>query len=106
MTLTRLEVPTTWPTMDAYDATQDYVLNNPKKVDARDQSLWQEVNCPREIEFLLQLRNQPHFGQAKTEGTPFTTDDMKSKFNWNATTKEAELVLKGEYDDAELSEIS
>ena len=31
---------------------------------------------------------------------------MKSKFIWNATTKEAELVLNGDYDDAELSEIS
>ena len=53
MALTHLEVPTTWPTMDAYDEAQDYVLDDPKKVDARDSSLWQEVNCPREIKFLL-----------------------------------------------------
>jgi len=31
---------------------------------------------------------------------------MKSKFNWNATTKEADLVLNGGYDDVEISEIS
>ena len=55
MALTHLEVPTTWPTMDAYDEAQDYVLDDPKKVDARDSSLWREVNCPREIKFLLRL---------------------------------------------------
>ena len=30
---------------------------------------------------------------------------MKRKFNWSASTQEAELVLKGEYNDDELSEI-
>jgi len=92
--------------LEAYDDAQDYILEDPKKVDARDPSKWQEVNCPREIEFLLRLRNQRHFGQAETEGTPFTTEHMKSKFNWNATTNEAELVLKGDFDDVDLSEIS
>ena len=106
MILNRLEVPQTWPTMDVYDESQEYELEDPKKVDIDNRSLWWEVNCPREIEFLLALRNQRHFGQAETEGTSFTTEDMKSKLNWDATTKEAELVLEGEYEDAELSEIS
>ena len=28
---------------------------------------------------------------------------MKHKFNWNATTSETELVLKGEYNDEDIS---
>jgi hypothetical protein len=50
----------------------------------------------QEIEFLLRLRNQRHFGQAETDGTPFTVESIKHKFNWSASTNEAELVLKGE----------
>jgi hypothetical protein len=55
---------------------------------------------------LIRLRNQRHFGQAETDGTPFTTEAMKHKFNWNASTEEAELVLEGEYNDDDISEIS
>jgi hypothetical protein len=64
------------------------------------------VNCPKEIEFLLQLRNQRHFGQAESDGTPFTGESMKHKFNWSASTNEAELVLKGEYNDEDISDIT
>jgi hypothetical protein len=31
---------------------------------------------------------------------------MKHKFNWNASTNEVELVLEGEYEDKEISEIT
>ena len=36
------------------------------------------------------------FWSSETEGIPFTTYGMKSKLNWNATTKESELVLEGD----------
>jgi hypothetical protein len=31
---------------------------------------------------------------------------MKHKFNWSASTSEAELVLQGEYNDEEISDIT
>ena len=71
--ITRLLVPALWPTSTTYDATVEYNLEDPKKV--KDESAWREVNCPKEIEFLLRLRNQRHFGQA--EGNTFTTPIMK-----------------------------
>ena len=77
--ITRLLVPASWPTLSSYDDTVDYELEDPKKI--KDESAWREVNCPKEIEFLLRLQNQRHFGQA--EGTPFTTPTMKKRFNWS-----------------------
>ena len=99
----RLEIPKSWPDMHNYDETIDHDLPDPKSVNPKDPSLWKVVNCPKEIEFYLRLRNQRHFGQA--EGTPFTTPSMKQKFNWSASTNEAELVLEGNYKDDELTEI-
>jgi hypothetical protein len=104
--ISRIQVPTSWPSAEDYDDDIDYILEDPKKVNKQnDPSLWKEVNSPKEIEFLLRLRNQRHFGQAETDGTPFTTEEMKHKFNWNASTEEAELVLEGESTDNEISEI-
>ena len=79
----------------------EYDLEDPKKV--KDESAWREVNCPKEIEFLLRLRNQRHFGQAK--GTLFTMSTMKKRFNWSTLTVKAEMVLEGEYSEPELDEI-
>jgi hypothetical protein len=104
--ISRVQVPCSWPTMEDYNEDYDYSLEDPKGIDQKDNSKWKEVNCPKEIEFLLRLRNQRHFGQAETDGTPFTTEDMKHKFNWSASTNEAELVLKGEFDGDEVSEIA
>ena len=53
----------------------------------------------------MRLRNQRHFCQAKTDGTTFTSESMKKKFDWQETTKEAEAVLNGNYVDADLSEV-
>ena len=58
----RLEVPFSWPTMQNYDDTIEYNLEDPKTIDPRNFSQWREVNCPKEIEFYLRLRNQCHFG--------------------------------------------
>ena len=99
----RLEVPASWPNMEDYDESIDYNLTDPKALNPTDSSQWKKVICPEEIEFYLRLRNRRHFGQA--EGTPFITLAMKKKFNWSATTNEAELVLDGEYTDEELTDI-
>ena len=99
--ITRLLVPASWPTSATYDATVKYNLEDPKNV--KDKLVWREVNCPKEIEFFLRLKNQHHFGQAK--GTLFTTSTMKKRFNWSVSTVKAEMVLKGEYSDPELDEI-
>jgi hypothetical protein len=70
--ISRLQVPVPWPTAAEYDDEEDYDLEDPKSTNQKDPSKWKEVNCPKEIEFLLRLRNQLHFGQAETDGTPFT----------------------------------
>jgi hypothetical protein len=104
--ISRLQVPVPWPTAADYDDEEDYDLEDPKSTNQKDPSKWKEVNCPKEIEFLLRLRNQRHFGHAETDGTPFTGETMKRKFNWSASTNEAELVLKGEYNEEEISDIT
>jgi len=104
--ITRLQVPVSWPTCEEYNESIEYELEDPKTISQTDNNMWKEVNCPKEIEFLIRLRNQRHFGQAETDGTPFTTTAMKHKFNWNASTEEAELVLEGDYTDNDISDIS
>jgi hypothetical protein len=85
--------------MEEYDDNRQYEFEDPKKT-----SNWRDINCPKEIEFSLRLRNQRHFGQAESEGTPLTTPRMKQKFNWSTSTCEAELVLEGEHTDEELTD--
>jgi hypothetical protein len=60
--ISSLQVPVSWPTAADYEDTEDYDLKDPKSTNQKDPSKWREVNCPKEIEFLLQLRNQRHFG--------------------------------------------
>jgi hypothetical protein len=104
--ISQLQVPQSWPTLQDYNENEDYILEDPKLVNQGNSNQWREVNCPKEIEFLLILRNQRHFGQAETDNTPFTTENMKHKFNWKASTNEAELVLEGEYEDETISEVT
>ena len=68
--------------------------------------LWSTVTVPVEIDFYLLKRNQLHFGQSEHKNTPFITETMKRKFNWKASTKEAEDVLKGEYEDDKNKELN
>ena len=63
------------------------------------------IKVPTEIEFYLRLQNQRQFGQAESDCTPFTTNRLKAKFNWSASTEEAELVLSGDYSDDELTNV-
>jgi hypothetical protein len=104
--ISRLQVPASWPTVNEFDEDTEYILEDPKMVDKEEANEWREAKCPKEIEFLLRLQNQQHFGQAETDGTPFMTKEMEHKFNWNASTNEAELVLEGKYEDEETSEIT
>ena len=101
--INRLEVLSFWPIMSEYDESIDYNLIDPKSLDPKDKSLWKEVNCPKEIEFYLRLCNQRQFGQARE--TAFCSSLMSRKFNWSATTETAGLVLKGTYEDEELTDI-
>ena len=61
---------------------------------------------PEEIEFFLLKQNQMHFGQSEHEGTPFITDSMKKKFDWNTSTEETDKVLQGIYNDSKEEEFT
>ena len=92
--------------MAEYKEDNEFKQIDPKKVDKDDESLWRIITVPAEIEFFLLKRNQLHFGQPEHEGTPFTTEPMKKKFDWSTSTKEAEEVLNGSYDTAEDEELT
>jgi hypothetical protein len=49
-------------------------------------------------------RNHRHFGQA--QGTPFTNAPLADLINWQADTETAELILKGEYTNDELDDVT
>ena len=98
--LSRLEVPASWPNSTTFDEDTSTLE------DLKQATTWRTVVAPKDIEFLLKSRNRRHFGQAETKGTPMTTPRMKRQFNWSATTKAAELVLEGDYEDDELDSIS
>ena len=91
-----------WPTFDNYSSDAPLNLQDPKTV--RNPDDWREIKCPAEIELMLKLHNQKHFGQA--EGTPFTTEPLRSHFNWSASTHQAELVLQGNYTNRDITHIS
>ena len=98
-----MEVPISWPT-DKKNYEERQQLVDPKKV--TDKEGWKSIHCPKEIEFILTLRNRQHFGQAETENTPFTRPIMKTRFDWAASTRESELVLAGDYDEEDLDQMN
>jgi hypothetical protein len=53
--ISRLQVPVSWPTAADYDKEEYFELEDPKSTNKKDPSKWREVNCPKEIEFLLRL---------------------------------------------------
>ena len=86
---------------------EDVPLEDPKELYKdtncrKDPTAWAEIKSPSEILYYTKMRNQQHFGQAETEGTPFTQELLKTKFNWNGLTNDAELVLEGSYTDDDL----
>ena len=95
-----IKVPTNWPTSKSPNLTSTQ-LSDPKL--AKD---WREVKCPQEIEFLIKLRNQRHFGQAEHDKTPFTQEPLRSRLNWSASTGTADLILEGNYSPNDIDDIS
>ena len=52
------------------------------------------ITAPEEIEFFLLKQNQLHFGQSEHEATPFTTETMQQKFDWNTSTEVTKICRK------------
>ena len=93
-----IQVPTSWPTSETDPQDE---LENPKEA-----SDWKQVTVPTEIQFLIQLRNRLHFGQASTDKTPFTQPPLSSQLNWSASTGTADLILEGNYTNGDLDTIT
>ena len=98
----RIQVPVSWPKFDNFSSDTPLDLQDPKTVTKPDD--WREIKCPAEIELMLKLHNQKHFGQA--EGTPFTREPLRSHFNWSSSTHQAEMVLHGNYSNRDIDHIS
>jgi hypothetical protein len=96
--LSNIEIPDTWPSPDA---TGDWC--DAKTHDKNKQS-FRNLTIPSEIEYYLMERNRRHFGQA--QGTPFTQGILAELINWPANTETAELILRGDYHNEELDNIS
>jgi hypothetical protein len=69
------------------------MLPDPKQ----DITKWKIVDVLEEIVYCLLLQNWLHFRQA--HGTPLT------KINWMALMETAELILHGEFDSSDLSDL-
>ena len=94
---TSIEVPTSWPPAFS-DPELLHSLPDPKQA-----TEWKTVDLPDEIVYYLLTRNRLHFGQA--HGTPLTTPAFTQQIDWAASTETAELILHGEFDATELSDI-
>ena len=81
--INRIQIPKSWKTMQESEIDNEFEWEDPKKVDKKDESLWRVITVPEEIEFFLLKRNQLYFGQLEHEATPFTTETMQQKFDWN-----------------------
>ena len=101
-------MPMTQNTIEKYEADDEFQLIDPKKVDKDNESFWRIITVPAEIELFPLKWIKFHFRQSEQESTPFTTEPMKQKFDQNASTDEAQEVLKGNYNsdrDVNLDEI-
>ena len=97
-----------WNTMEKYEEDNEFQWIDPNKVDKDNESLWRVTTVPAQMEFFLLKQNQLYFGQSEHESTPFITESMIQKFDWNSSTEEAEEVLRGTYNndgDAKLTKI-
>ena len=98
----RIRIPKSWPS--PHLITPQTVLQDPKTIDPLNSTEWIEITTPKDVEHYLMIRNRRHFGQA--EGTPFTAPKFKTRFDWKASSQEAELVLDGQYDTQEIEDIA
>jgi hypothetical protein len=99
---TTVDIPTSWPPPQRLDDPRDFFADS-KQWDKADQP-FRTLDLPKEIAMYLKARNQRHFGQA--QGTPFTVAPLAKLISWEADTDTAELILKGEYTNAELDDIT
>jgi hypothetical protein len=93
---TSIEVPVSWP--EPHTEHTSNALPDPKKA-----TEWKTVDLPEEIVYYLLTRNRLHFGQA--QGTPCTTPSFTRSINWQASTDTSELILHGDFNDDELSDL-
>ena len=97
-----IKIPSSWTTRDKDDTTP---LEDPKKLYARTPNRkdisndpnWITITTPSEILEYCRMRNQQHFGQAYTEGNPFTKEPLSTQLSWNGQSREAQMVLQGDY---------
>jgi hypothetical protein len=59
---------------------------------------WKVIDIPSEVLINLQIRNQPHFGQAHE--TPFTIPPFTRDFGYCGDTPSAHDLLHGKYDSS------
>jgi hypothetical protein len=100
--LTTVDIPTSWPPSSRLDDPTKF-LTDSKQWD-QDDKPFKTLDLPDEIAMYLKARNQRHFGQA--QGTPFTVAPLAELITWEADTTTAELILKGEYTNDELDDIT
>jgi hypothetical protein len=93
---TSIQVPEPWP--DPHSEYTSTALPNPKTA-----TEWKTIDLPDEIVYYLLTRNRLHFGQA--QGTPCTTPSFTRTIDWQASTDTSELILHGNFDDTELSDL-
>jgi hypothetical protein len=100
--LSNVDVPDSWPSPQTL-SDPDTILDDAKQWD-KDNKAFKTITIPEEIELYLMARNQRHFGQA--EGTPFTVAPLAELLSWEGDTEAADLILRGEYTNAELDDIT
>jgi hypothetical protein len=94
---TSIEVPSSWPAAHTDPSLLD-ALPDPKKATS-----WRTIDLPDEIVYYLLTRNHLHFGLA--QGTPLTQPQFTHQLHWAASTETAELVLEGNFESSELSDL-
>ena len=110
----RVTIPSSWiPATESMDKEEpnDKTRNenttsksntSSSQTQSEDDIIWTKMNDPKEVGFLLRLRNRRHLGQSEHEKSPFTQEPLKTKFNWSTTTVVAENLFHGDYSDEEL----
>lgn len=73
----------------------------PPDSDPKTCTEWQIIDIPSEVLEHLQTRNRRHFGQARN--TPFTQPPLSDDFGYCADTIEAQALLEGLYDVAQVN---
>jgi hypothetical protein len=100
--LTNVDIPDSWP--NPHELDDPAVLLDDVKQWDKDANAFKTVTIPEEINLYLRARNQRHFGQA--EGTPFTRAPLAEIISWEGDTHAADMILRGEYSNDELDDIT